>query len=123
MARPATKTLRDQIADLNRLILEGRILDAFDRYYADDVVMVEDGKRREGKEANREYEEAFVNGLTEFRGAEVRQIAVNTEVNVAFVEWWMDFTHEEWGDVELHQVAVQQWRDGEIVHEQFFKAG
>ena len=31
--------LRTQVDQLNQMILEGKILDAFEKFYADDVVM------------------------------------------------------------------------------------
>ena len=76
---------------------------------------------REGKEANRAYEEAFVNGLTAFRGAEVKSVAVDEANNKAFVEWHFDFTHADYGDQKYDQVAVQTWEDGQIVDEKFYK--
>lgn len=45
-------------------ILKGDILGAFDRFYADDVGMSENGvDQRVGKAACRAYEEAFVGGV------------------------------------------------------------
>jgi hypothetical protein len=57
--------------------------------------MVEvDGTVRNGKDVNRAAEGAFVNGLEEFRGAEVKSLAVDEEAGVAFVEWFMDYRHK-----------------------------
>ncbi len=36
------------------------------------------------------------------------------------VEWFMDYTHKEWGDKKGLQVAVQHWKDGKIVNEKFY---
>ena len=42
-------------------ILKGKVLETFDTYYADDVVMSENRKdERVGKGANREYELKFL---------------------------------------------------------------
>jgi len=115
-------TLLDQVTDLNRQILEGQILPAFEQYYADDVVMTDQGQEpRVGKAINRQYEEAFVNGLTEFRGAEVKAVAVDEEKGKAFVEWHFDFTHADYGSQTYDQVAVQTWEGGQIVEERFYK--
>ncbi len=111
--------LRTLVDALNQKILEGKILEAFEEYYADDVVMQDnDYPARVGKEVNRQYEEAFVNGLTEFRGAKV----VNTIISdgIAVVEWWMDFTHKDYGVRNYTQVAVQRWKNGKIVEEKFY---
>ena len=71
-----------------------------------------------GKDANREREKRFLANVTEFRGAEVKAVAVGD--NVTMVEWFFDYTHKEWGKKTYHQVAVQRWKDGKIVHERFY---
>jgi SnoaL-like domain len=111
--------LRTNVDQLNQMILEGKILDAFEKFYADEVVMQDnDYPARAGKDVCRQYEEAFVNGLTEFRGAKV----VNTIIGdgVAAVEWWMDFTHKDFGSRNYTQIAVQRWKNGKIVEEKFY---
>ena len=52
-------------------ILAGKLLETFDTYYADNVVMSENRKEeRAGKAANREYEEKFLGNVQEFHGAQ-----------------------------------------------------
>ncbi len=114
--------LKSKVDDLNNRILQGDILGAFEDYYADDVVMIDGGAEpRVGKEANRQYEEVFVNGLTEFRGAEVKAVAIDEEKGKALVEWHFDFTHADFGSQTYDQVAVQTWADGKITEERFYK--
>ena len=111
--------LRTSVDQLNQLILEGKILEGFEKFYADDVVMQDnDYPQRIGKEVNRQYEEDFVNGLTEFRGAKV----VNTVVSdgVVAVEWWFDYTHKDYGIRNYTQLSVQRWKNGKIVEEKFY---
>jgi len=111
--------LRTSVDQLNQLILEGKILDGFEKFYADDVVMQDnDYPQRVGKEVNRQYEEAFVNGLTEFRGAKV----VNTLISdgMVAVEWWFDYTHKDYGIRNYTQLSVQRWKNGKIVEEKFY---
>ena len=119
--------LIDHVNSLNQRILQGDILGAFESYYADNVEMAEIGQEpRVGKEANRAYEEQFVNSLTAFHGAEVKNVAVNEtglDSGVAFCEWFMHFDHSEWGaDTRLEQVSVQEWEKGQIVRETFYHA-
>ncbi|MFQ5536840.1 MAG: nuclear transport factor 2 family protein [Gemmatimonadota bacterium] len=116
-----TTDLRARVDELNRMVLEGRGMEAFEKFYADDVVMQEGAEEPTvGKEANRRREEDFFAGITEFRGAEVKAVAVGDGVTMC--EWHFDYTHKDWGDVAYDQVAVQRWRDGRIVHERFYKA-
>ena len=111
--------LRELVEDLNSMILEGRALEAFEKYYAEDVVMQENELPPTiGKAANREREKEFFSNLVELRGADVKAVAVGD--GVTMVEWFFDYTHKEWGRRTYHQVAVQRWKDGKIVHERFY---
>ena len=113
---------RDQ--ELNDMILQGKILEAFDEFYADDIVMEEDDTERVGKEANREYEEGFVDSLEAFHAAEIRSRAVDEDNNKTISEWFNDMTLEGVGRVQQEQVSVRTWNDdGEITHERFYKLG
>ena len=111
--------LRTNVDLLNQMVLEGKILDAFDKYYAEEVVMQDnDYPAREGKSLNRQYEESFVNGLTEFRGAKVLNTLVSDDM--AVTEWWFDYTHKDYGTRTYRQLAVQRWKNGKIVEEKFY---
>jgi ketosteroid isomerase-like protein len=113
-------SIKDSVNELNNMILEGKILDAFDKFYADDVVMQDNNTPlREGKEVCRKFEEDFVNNLTAFRGAEVKNVLISEEAGIATIEWAFDYSHKEWGDRNYTQVAVQQWENGQIKNEQF----
>ncbi len=113
--------IRDKIQDLNRLVLEGKALEAFDKYYADDCLMQEgDAEPTIGKESNREREQDFFSKITEFRDARVKSVSIGDDTSA--VEWHFDYTHADWGPVKYDQVAVQRWRDGKIVSERFYRA-
>ena len=112
-------SILDNVNDLNSLMLQGKAMDAFEKYYADDVVMQENSMPPTvGKNANRERELAFFGGITEFRGAQIHDIAIGD--NVAMIVSSMDYTHKEYGERKYTQVAVQHWKDGKIVNERFF---
>ena len=101
-------------------ILTGKILDTFDKYYADKVVMSENGAdERVGKATNRQYEEAFL-ANTEFHSAKVGAIVVDG--NNAAVEWTFEVTPKGGSRVVMRQVALQTWNDGKIVREAFYHA-
>lgn len=105
--------------DLNSLVLRGNALEAFDKYYHNDVEMQENGNPgTKGKAANRLREIEFLSNVTEFNGASVEGMAING--NTSFVVWSYDYTHKEWGVRKYTQVSVQEWQDGQIVKEQFF---
>ncbi len=113
-------SIKESVDQLNAMILGGDILGAFDKFYADEVVMQDnETDLRVGKPACRAFEESFVNNLTAFRGAKVHNVMVSEEAGVAAIEWSFDYTHKEWGDRNYTQVAVQRWQDGKIVSEKF----
>lgn len=114
-----TNDLRTNVDQLNQMVLEGKILEAFEKFYDDDVVMQDNNyPAREGFEVNKQYEEAFVNGLTEFRGAKVINTLISDDM--AVTEWWFDYTHKDYGVRNYTQLAVQRWKNGKIVEEKFY---
>lgn len=112
-------SIRNNVQAVIDGILAGAILDTFDTYYADDIIMSENrSEERVGKAANREFEEQFVNNV-EFHAASVGAVIV--EDDKAAVEWTLEFTPK--GSTERvvqHQVAVQTWKDGKIIREDFY---
>lgn len=113
--------IKNLVEDLAKMIGEGKILEAFEKYYAEDVVMQEnEDAPRVGKDVNREYEKAFVEGIVEFHGGKTLGIA--TGDNYSVIESSMDVTHKDWGRIARTQVAVQHWKDGKVISEKFYYA-
>ena len=111
--------LVEKIEDLNDLVLKGKALEAFEKYYHDEVVMQEnESPPTIGKEANRKRENEFFSSITEFRSAKPLKITVGE--NISMVQWQYDYTHKHWGVRNYTQVSVQEWREGRIIKEQFF---
>lgn len=110
--------IRQSLLHLNQLVLEGKMMDAFERYYHEDVSMQENAlPATVGKAMNRRRELEFLGNITEFRNAAVKEIAVGD--GVSCVIWEYDYTHREWGERNYTQVSVQHWKDGRIIKEQF----
>ncbi|CAM1341905.1 SnoaL-like domain-containing protein [Tenacibaculum amylolyticum] len=111
--------LLEKISDLNDLILQGKILDAFEKYYHEDITMQENEHPPVvGKKQNREREKAFVDAIVEFRSAKPLKVTIGE--NTTMVEWHLDYSHKELGERNYNQVAVQEWKDGKIVNEKFY---
>lgn len=97
----------------------GKILETFDKYYADDVVMSENGdNERIGKAANRVYEEQFMNSIAEFHGVSTGDVIIDGDK--AAVEWTFDFTPKGGERIVQKQVALQTWKDGRVIREVFY---
>ena len=120
MSATATATnVQELDKQLNDDVLSGKIMDAFEKYYADDVVMQENSEEpRVGKAANRKAEEDFMSSVEAFNGGKVTASAVNGDVS--FSEWEMDITFKGGKRVTMSQVAVRKWKNGKVAHERFF---
>ena len=111
--------LFEKISDLNDMVIEGKALEAFDKYYHPEVVMQEnESQPTAGKSSNRTREEEFLAAITEFRGAKPLKVTIGE--NTTMVEWHYDYTHKDWGVRNYTQVSVQEWKDGLIIREKFY---
>lgn len=111
--------LLEKISDLNDLVLQGKGMEAFEKYYHDQVVMQEnEAEPTVGKDANCKREEEFCSNISEFRGAKPLKVAIGQDLTM--VEWQYDYTHKFWGVRNYSQVSVQEWKDGKIIKEKFY---
>ena len=110
--------------ELNQAVLAGDILGAFEKFYADDVVMQENlDEPKVGKDVNREYEKKFIESVETFHSGAVLSSAVNEAESVSFSEWEYDVTFKGAGRTKLTQVAVRRWKNGKVAHERFYYKG
>src|SRR5258706_14087003 len=108
--------------ELNQAILAGNILNAFETYYAEDVVMHEnDSPPFTGKSVNRKREEDFVNSVQEFHGVKLLGEAINGDTS--YSEWEYDLTFKNGTRTQLKQVASRRWKNGQVSHERFYYKG
>jgi hypothetical protein len=111
--------LKIAFEDIKNLVLQGKTTEVFDKYYADAIVMQEnENPPTIGKAENLQREHDFFSKVIEFRRLEVKNVAFGE--NVIMSEWFLDYTHQEWGKRTYHQASVQQWKDGKVIHERFY---
>jgi len=115
----AAVTIEERLRDLHRHIQEGRILEAMNEFYAEDVQMQENANSPTiGLKANIEREKQFLSNVKEWKGFEVK--ATGASDNVTFYEAAFDFVTTDNKPAHLEQVSVARWRNGKIVHERFY---
>ena len=113
--------IEQALQDLNNLVLNGQMMEGFEKYYHDEVVMQENSlPPTVSKAANRKREEKFLSDVTEFRKPEIKGVGVGEDLS--FVIWKYDYTHKEWGIRDYTQISVQHWKDGKIIKESFVYA-
>lgn len=107
--------------DLQNMVNSGQLMEAFEKYYADDVTLVEaTGEKFEGKEACRTHEHEFLGKVGEFHGAGVNKITSNEDDGTTMSEVWMDVTFKGGPRVKLEQVCVKKWEGDQVAEERFY---
>jgi mannitol-1-phosphate/altronate dehydrogenase len=116
-------TYLEKAQDIYNHLGQGKLLEAFDKYYADNVVMTEPRGTRTGKVECRDYEVQFLNNVKEFHDLQVTGIGSDEKNGTTFVESMMDVTFKDGNRAKMEQVAVQKWEGDHIVHERFYYEG
>ena len=111
----------EQAKSIYDMIFSGQLLEAFEKYYHEEVVMHEaTGDVRKGKETCRTYEKQFLDNVQEIHGGGIDSVTSNEDEGVTTVESWMDVTFKDGNRVKMEQVAVQRWEGDQIIHERFY---
>ncbi|AIE86136.1 SnoaL-like domain-containing protein [Fimbriimonas ginsengisoli] len=112
-------SVRSHVEELIGLVKQGALLDAFERFYAENVSMQENSYPASvGKDANREREKQFLASVKEVHEVDARFTIV--EGNQAAIGWLLDFTNTDGVRLRMDQVAYQVWENGQIVSERFY---
>ena len=99
----------------------GQMLDAFEKFYHDEIVMVEaTGEVREGKDKNREFEKQWMSTIKEVHGGGVTALTSNEEEGITMSESWTEVTFQDGNRMKLEEAAVQRWQGDKIIHERFY---
>ena len=115
----STTNLQDRLEDLFSYIREGRILDAMNEFYAEDVAMQENTlPPTVGREANYQREKQFLSTVKEWKGFEVTAQGVGD--GVTFYETVMDWVTTDGTPIHVEQVVVAKWKNGKITHERYY---
>ena len=106
------------VEDLIAKVVGGKALEAFDRYYADDVTMQENEQPpRIGKAPCRTFEADFLSKIKAVRTYVCDGYVISG--NKAFIVYRIDADHAEWGTLNMSEVAIQEWSNGKVVREKF----
>ena len=111
--------------EINELVLTGKMLEAFEKFYGENVVMTEsDGSQNIGKEACRKYEEGFMSTITAFNEAKLLTSVVfpisDSEFEVQ-ATWYNDIITTNY-PIKGNQSSIAIWKDG-MIQKVTFRAG
>ena len=111
----------DKAKNIYDMLAQGKMLDAFEKYYHRDIVMVEaTGEARKGKDVNRKFQLDYMGMIKELHGSGVKSITSDEKDATTMVESWMDVTMKDGKRHMMEEVAVQKWKDDQIIHERFY---
>lgn len=116
-------SLKDNVNTIIAMMGEGKIIEAVERFYADDVAMQENSNEPHvGKAKNIEREKQFLATIKEWQSLDVHSIGTDGDENdgVALIEYSFSFINTDDQPVKYEQVSVQRWKDGKIAHERFY---
>lgn len=112
-------TLLEKVGDLNDMLLQGKELEALEKFYDIDVeVQKNDQSPVKGKERAIMARKDFLSGVSEISCAQPLKVAIGE--GTTMVEWHVSYQLAEGIQKEFTQVAVQQWKDGMIIKEKFY---
>lgn len=113
------KSVAELELELSQALQAQKVLEAFEQFYADDVVMQENSEELcRGKAANRQRTLEWAGTVSEFHGARLIGSAVSGDR--AYSEWEYDVTYKNGVRYQINEVAVRVWRDGKVVSERFY---
>src|SRR3989344_7824495 len=117
--------LKNNVEKLNALIKEGKIMEAFDKYYGDEIVIQVNGNPPSvGKEVNRKREMIFLQEIEKLNQAEIKSVTLGgADDNVFMTEWAIDLENKEGVKKTIYRVNVQHWKDNKIINEKLYFCG
>ena len=117
--------LKNNVEKLNLLIKEGKIAEAFEKYYGEQVSIYVNGNPPVvGKEANRNRETIFLQEIEKLKSAEIKSVTFGgSEDNVSMTEWAITIENKKGEKKVIYRVNVQHWKEDKIVNEKLYFCG
>ncbi|HBD95049.1 MAG TPA: polyketide cyclase [Spirochaetia bacterium] len=117
--------LKNNVEKLNILIKEGKIREAFEKYYSEEVIIYVNGNPPiVGKEQNRKRETIFLQEIEKLNGAEIKSVTFGLdEDSVSMTEWAIKIEDKDGKQKTVYRVNVQHWKENKIINEKLYFCG
>ncbi|MGA2130142.1 MAG: hypothetical protein ABSG05_00805 [Candidatus Pacearchaeota archaeon] len=117
--------LKNNVEKLNALIRDGKLLEAFEKYYGDEVITQVNGNLPiNGKENNRKRETIFLKEIEKLNSAEIKSVTFGgVDDNISMTEWAINIEDKNKKEKIIHRVNVQHWKDNKIINERLYFCG
>ena len=114
-------SILEMTQDLVQLAGSGRIEEAIDKYYADDVTITEStGETAHGRETQHERIRQFAGSIEDMHDGGTYAITANEDQGVSMVESWFDATFTGGNRMKMEEVERYRWENGKIVDARFY---
>src|SRR3990167_9107671 len=89
--------LKNNVEKLNTLIKEGKIMEAFEKYYGENVIIQVNGNTPiTGKDQNRKREMIFLQEIEKLNSAEIKSVTFGgVDDNVSVTEWAINIKNKD----------------------------
>lgn len=107
--------LASKLNELNELVAGFDYSKAFDQFYDESLKDYEnEDQSADSLQKHREDMNQYLSSISN-RSATVVNTLVSDDITVT--DWHYVFDHNQWGHKDFHEVTVQRWKDGKIIHE------
>ncbi|HEY4289907.1 MAG TPA: hypothetical protein VGN00_22555 [Puia sp.] len=114
-------TLPQLFNEKNKMILDGKIVEASEKFYASNTKTFDfTGTTTEGKKQHTQTMESFVGSIAKVNEISLHSTAVGD--NVTFAEFIFRFDMKDGSKINWHEILMSKWKDGLIVEERYFQA-
>ena len=115
------KHLNDLFAEKNEMVTKGQIVEAVEKFFADDVKTVDfTGRKANGKDESLAGQRMTVESIKKVNEISLHHVAVGE--NVTFAEFIFDFDMKDGSKIHWHEIILSKWKNGKIFYEEYFKA-
>jgi len=117
--------LKSNVEKLNALLVEGKVLEAFEKYYGEEVIIQVNGNPSvTGKEQNRTRAMIFLKEIEKLNSAEIKSVSFGgVGDNISVTEWALNIVNKKGEQEIVYRVNVQHWKDNKIINEKLYFCG
>lgn len=114
--------LKQYVEEIYR-IADNDPVSVYEKYFAEDAVVVDlDGSKTQGRAKLIAKIQDWGSKLIKVHKSEVIDYVLSGDEQEGTVIsiWDYHFEHQEWGTMNYKQASVTKWREGKVIHEQYF---
>ena len=109
------ENLEQNFAQLNALVANYEYEKAFDLFY--DEHLLEYENEDQSASSLLKHKQDMQQFLANISNKSATPISTIISGQITVTDWHYVYDHVQWGHQDFHEVTVQRWKDGKIIHE------